>query len=49
MLLAVFVHVTHMWRVMQPEAEEQGLYDNFFRGTFGMVLGGAIAESVLLS
>ena len=42
----VFVHVAHMWRVMQLEIENQALCDDFFRGTFGLVFGGAIVESV---
>ena len=42
----VFVHVAHMWRVMQLEIENQALYDDLFRDTFGLVFGEAIVESV---
>ena len=42
-----FVHVAHMWRVVQPGTENQALYDDFFSNTFGLVFGGAIVESVM--
>ena len=29
-LAVVFVHAVHMWRVMEPETEDQALYDDFF-------------------
>ena len=44
MLGVVFVHVDHMWRVMQPETENQALYDVFFVTLLGWFLGGAIVE-----
>ena len=44
----VFVHVAFMWRVMQLEIENQAMYDDFFRDTFGLVFGWAIiVESVI--
>ena len=36
----VFVHVAHMWCVMQPETENQVLYDDVFSDTFGPVFAG---------
>ena len=39
-LAVVFVHVAHMWRVMQPETENQALYDDLFSDTFGLVYWG---------
>ena len=45
-LVVVLVHAAHMWRVMQPETEDQALCDDFLRDTFLLVLGGATVESV---
>ena len=42
----VFVHVAHVWGIMRPETENQALYDDLFRGIFGLVFGVAIVESV---
>ena len=39
-LVVVFVYIAHMWRVMQPETEDQAQYDDFFRDTFGLIFGG---------
>ena len=43
----VYVHVAHMWRVMQPETENQVQYDDFFRDTVGLVFRGTIVKSVV--
>ena len=45
-LVVVVIHVAHIRRVMQPETEDRALYDVFFVALFGLVLGGAIVESV---
>ena len=42
----VFVHVAHMWRIVQPETENQALYDDLFSDTVGLVFRGAVVESV---
>ena len=36
MLGVVFVHVAHMWRVMQSETENQALFVDFYSGSFGL-------------
>ena len=36
-----------MWRVMQPETEDQALYADIFLDTFGLVFKGALVESVV--
>ena len=40
MLGVVFVHVVHMWRVMQSETENQALSVDFYSGSFGLVFRG---------
>ena len=47
-LVAVFVHIARVWRVMQPETGDRALYDVLFRDTCGLVYGGvvSIVESV---
>ena len=35
-----------MWGIMRPETENQALYDDLFRGIFGLVFGVANVESV---
>ena len=47
MLGVVFVHVVHMWRVMQPETEDQALYDDFFATLLGCFWARAFVESVI--
>ena len=41
-LAVAFVHVALMWRVMQPETEDQALYDDSFRDIFGLFVGGRL-------
>ena len=47
-LVVVFVHGTHMWPAIQPEAGDQALCDDLFHDTFGQVWGEAMVESVQL-
>ena len=46
-LVIVFVNVAHTWRVIQPETEDQALYDNISRDILGLVFGGTLVESVV--
>ena len=42
-LVVVLVRVAHMCRVIQPEDEDQALYDDFARDILGLVLGGRLS------
>ena len=45
--VVVLVHVAHMWRIMQPETEDQALYDDFFATFLGWFWARAFVESVI--
>ena len=45
-VVVVFVHVAHMWRVIQPETEDQAVYDDLFEAILAWFLGDDIIECV---
>ena len=45
--MVVLVHVALVWRAIQPEIEDQALYDDFFLDTFWLFfLGGGLSQKV---